>query len=97
MFGYKIVLTLSLLTSALTQVNLTEPKPPRLTYLYTANATLGPTIQYGDGPKGKRVAIPIIGDTFEGPRMKGTIIDLGADWGVTDNFGIFNPDARYGF
>ncbi|PVH80794.1 hypothetical protein DL98DRAFT_357430, partial [Cadophora sp. DSE1049] len=73
------------------------PNAPRLTYLYTANVTLGPTIQYGDGPKGNRVAIPIIGGTFDGPKMKGTIINLGADWGVTDNFGVFNPDTRYGF
>ena len=71
MFGSRILLALSLLTGVLAQTNSTEPKPPRLTYLYTANATLGPTIQYGDGPKGNRVAIPIIGGTFEGPKMKG--------------------------
>ena len=71
MFGARTLLALSLLTGVLAQMNSTEPKPPRLTYLYTANATLGPTIQYGDGPKGNRVAIPIIGGTFEGPKMKG--------------------------
>jgi hypothetical protein len=26
----------------------------------------------------------------------GTIINLGADWGVTDSLSVFNPDTRYG-
>lgn len=26
----------------------------------------------------------------------GTIINLGADWGITDPLGNFNPDSRYG-
>ncbi|KAH7350976.1 hypothetical protein BKA65DRAFT_549959 [Rhexocercosporidium sp. MPI-PUGE-AT-0058] len=86
----------SLITGALAQSLVTEPKSPRLSFLYSANATLGPTINYGDGPRGNRVAIPIIGGTFTGPKLSGTIINLGADWGLTDNFGTFNPDTRYG-
>lgn len=105
---------------------------PSLTHLYSLNCTLDPRIDVGDGPYGKRVAIPIIGGTFEGPRLKGksnlgamvssdaytprcffflsffffhgsfsqtctgTIRNLGADWGLTDNRGIFHPDTRYG-
>ncbi|KAG4440871.1 hypothetical protein IFR05_003621 [Cadophora sp. M221] len=87
---------LMVLTGGLAQTNATEPKAPRLTFLYSSNVTLGPTIEYGDGPKGNRVAIPIIGGTFSGPKLSGTIINLGADWGLTDNFGTFNPDTRYG-
>ena len=44
---------------------------PSLTHLYSLNCTLDPKIDVGDGPYGKRVAIPIIGGTFEGPRLKG--------------------------
>jgi hypothetical protein len=47
------------------------PKAPGLTYLYSCNATLGTTISYGAGPRGTRVAIPITGGTFSGPRLKG--------------------------
>lgn len=47
------------------------PTPPGLTYLYTANVTLSPAIEIGDGPRGFRVAIPIIGGTFTGPKLKG--------------------------
>lgn len=47
------------------------PKAPGFTYLYSANATLGTTIDYGKGPRGSRVAIPITGGTFTGPKLKG--------------------------
>ncbi|KUJ12628.1 uncharacterized protein LY89DRAFT_559112, partial [Mollisia scopiformis] len=72
------------------------PKPPTFTYLYSSNVTLGPTIDYGAGPRGHRVAIPITGGTLSGPRIKGNFINLGADWGAIDNLGVFNPDTRYG-
>lgn len=76
------------------------PSPPGLTYLFTANVTLEPAIDIGVGPYGQRVAIPIVGGTFSGPNINGTILDLGADWGWTDTHnpsGIttFHPDTRY--
>ncbi|KAH7024807.1 uncharacterized protein B0I36DRAFT_274444 [Microdochium trichocladiopsis] len=72
------------------------PPPPTLTHLYTMNCTLAPAITIGDGPIYNRVAIPIVGGTFSGPRgLSGTIADLGADWGVTDKHGVFHPDTRY--
>ena len=41
---------------------------------------------------------PIIGGTFAGPRLKGKILDVGADWGLTDiQTGIFSADTRYNF
>lgn len=47
------------------------PKAPGLTYLYTLNATLASSIPIGAGPKGNRVAIPITGGSFSGPKLKG--------------------------
>lgn len=47
------------------------PEAPSLTYLYTLNCTLGTTIPIGTGPKGTRVAIPITGGTFSGPKLSG--------------------------
>jgi hypothetical protein len=49
------------------------PKAPTLTYLYSLNCTLAPAIPIGDGPRGNRVAIPITGGTFNGPRLNGII------------------------
>ncbi|KAF3762238.1 hypothetical protein M406DRAFT_264650 [Cryphonectria parasitica EP155] len=76
--------------------NATTPSAPGLTFLYSLNCTLGTTIDIGYGPKGHRVAIPITGGYFNGPRMSGNISDLGADWGTTDNkTGVFSADTRY--
>lgn len=51
------------------------PVAPGFTYLYTLNCTLAPAIEIGDGPKGNRVAIPIIGGYFNGPRLSGEFLD----------------------
>lgn len=68
---------------------------PTLEFLYTVNCTLGASWPVGDTGFGDRVVIPITGGTFSGPRMSGTVTDLGADWGVTDSRGVFFPDTRY--
>ncbi|SPO06224.1 uncharacterized protein DNG_08913 [Cephalotrichum gorgonifer] len=68
---------------------------PGLEFLYTVNATLGERWSYGDFGQGTRVAIPIVGGTFEGPKLRGTVLNLGADWGITDTTGVFSPDTRY--
>lgn len=68
---------------------------PGLEFLYTVNVTLGESWTYGDYGQGTRVAIPIIGGTFKGPRMSGTVMNLGADWGLVDTTGVFSPDTRY--
>ncbi|KAI8630093.1 hypothetical protein F5Y19DRAFT_484013 [Xylariaceae sp. FL1651] len=70
------------------------PNPPGFTYLYSLNCTLGASFSIGS-TRGARVAIPITGGTVTGPRISGKVLDLGADWGVTDNNGTFNADTRY--
>lgn len=42
--------------------------------------TLGDVYTVGDTPHGKRIVIPITGGTFEGPQLKGTILNGGADY-----------------
>ncbi|KAK4111737.1 hypothetical protein N656DRAFT_711383 [Canariomyces notabilis] len=71
------------------------PAAPGLTYLYSLNCTLGPSIQVGGGPHGTRVVIPIIGGTFSGPQLSGKVLNLGADWGLVDKNGTFSADTRY--
>lgn len=41
---------------------------------------------------GTRRVVPVVGGTFEGPRMKGKVISPGADWPVTvdDNFRVLD-------
>ncbi|KAK2668498.1 hypothetical protein RAB80_015878 [Fusarium oxysporum f. sp. vasinfectum] len=64
---------------------------PSYEYLYTVNATLGERWPIGDYGQGSRVVIPITGGTFKGPKLSGTVTNLGADWGLTDTKG---PDGR---
>ncbi|KAH7379038.1 hypothetical protein BKA64DRAFT_714215 [Cadophora sp. MPI-SDFR-AT-0126] len=90
MIGHKILFALSVVTGIFAQP---QPKAPGLTYLYTSNVTLGGTIDYGDGPKGRRTLFSVVGGTFSGPKLKGTIIQ-GEDWGTTDTSGNFYPDVR---
>lgn len=77
-------------------VDATIPTAPGLDYLYTAYADCEPSIFTSQTPKGFRTAIPIVGGNFTGPRLKGKILDLGADWGLADpQTGLFSPDTRY--
>lgn len=48
------------------------PKTPKLTFLYSLNCTLGPSLDVGATPVGSRVVIPITGGTFSGPKLTGT-------------------------
>ncbi|KAH7398583.1 hypothetical protein BKA66DRAFT_566176 [Pyrenochaeta sp. MPI-SDFR-AT-0127] len=76
--------------------NVTAPIPPGLDYLYTAFVDCEPRIFTTQTSKGLRTAIPIIGGNFTGPRVNGKILDLGADWGLSDpQTGLFSADTRY--
>lgn len=72
---YKPILSFTALLTALTPLaqaqNASTPSPPGLTFLYTLNCTLGEELDIGYGPRGHRVAIPIIGGYFNGPRLSG--------------------------
>jgi hypothetical protein len=49
------------------------PVAPKMTLLYSMNALLGDRFSLGPIPTGdERIVIPIVGGTFEGPRMNGT-------------------------
>ncbi|KAL2820240.1 hypothetical protein BDW59DRAFT_164725 [Aspergillus cavernicola] len=77
-------------------VDAANPQPPELSYLYTAFVHCRGTLMNEDGPRGVRMAIPIVGGNFAGPRLSGEILDVGADWGIVDpKTGIFSADTRY--
>ncbi|KAM7203399.1 Protein of unknown function (DUF3237) domain containing protein [Naviculisporaceae sp. PSN 640] len=81
-----------------------DPKPPGVTYLYTVNITGGDTYPVGAGPYGTRLVVPITGGTFSGPRLKGTVMPVGGEWGTLDanmanrpNQTAFHIDVRQTF
>jgi len=86
---------LSAVTATASCAQAAAPSPPTLTHLYTMNCTIGASISIGQGPIYNRVALPIVGGTFSGPKLSGTIANLGADWGITGSDGVFHPDTRY--
>lgn len=57
-----------------------DEETPRLTFAMQLNVTLGETYSVGQTAHGKRIVIPITGGTFEGPALKGTIVNGGADY-----------------
>lgn len=70
-------------------------KIPTFEFLYECNVTLAPTLEFGRTIDGTRRVIPIIGGTFEGPRIRGTVLAGGADWNLSRNDGAGSVDASY--
>ena len=79
----KICLALMTLLAFSTNVGaqVTEPKDtPQLEFALQLKVTLGDAYSAGETQHGQRTIIPITGGTFEGPEIKGTIINGGADY-----------------
>ena len=58
-----------------------EPQnTPQLEFALQLKVTLGEAYSCGDTQHGQRTIIPITGGTFEGPNIKGPIINGGADY-----------------
>ena len=53
---------------------------PQTEFVMQLKVKLGAPYSVGETPKGRRTVIPITGGTFEGPQLKGTILEGGADW-----------------
>ena len=77
----RIILFALLMTVALTSYaqTFTPKDTPQLEFVMQLRVTLGQMYSVGDTPRGKRNVIPITGGTFEGPKIKGTILNGGAD------------------
>lgn len=85
-----------LLCTGVRSTNVSVPATPGLQYLYTAFVDCEPRIFTTQTAKGLRTAIPIVGGNFTGPRLTGKVLNLGADWGLTDpQTGLFSADTRY--
>jgi Protein of unknown function (DUF3237) len=63
-------------------------------FLFTMKATLAPTTVVQGGPQGSRAIVPVTGGTFEGPKLKGTVVPPGGDWVTVRADGSFKLDVR---
>ncbi len=55
---------------------------------------VGELLSMGPAPLGERRVVTILGGTFQGPAMRGTVIG-GADWQIVRSDGVLELDARY--
>lgn len=68
---------------------------PKAEFVYEALVTLGAVQEVGETPFGSRVRIPITGGTFQGPRIRGTILPSGEDWQLIRPDGFTVVEANY--
>lgn len=61
------------------------PPAPKLEFLYRLVADVSTPIPIGSVNEGFLKVIPVTGGRFEGPRLKGEVMNLGADWNTTDH------------
>jgi hypothetical protein len=71
------------------------PVPPKLTHVMTLRVQVGPPVELGEVPRGRRRIIPILGGTFEGPAIRGKVVPGGADWQIVRGDGFAELDTRY--
>ncbi|HMS27533.1 MAG TPA: DUF3237 domain-containing protein [Burkholderiaceae bacterium] len=68
---------------------------PLCTLLYQATVDIGDRQDLGTSPLGQRYLIPILGGTFEGEGLKGTVLPGGADRQLLRADGCKLLDAEY--
>src|SRR5205085_12459222 len=73
----------------------TGPAPPRLSLALELHVQVGPPMEIGEVPRGRRRIIPILGGTFEGSGIRGKVLPGGADWQVVRADGVAELDTRY--
>src|SRR3954454_951543 len=66
-----------------------------LRFVMELRVEIDPALDVGTTPHGLRRVIPIIGGTFEGPDLRGTVLPGGADWNLTRPDGVAEIWARY--
>lgn len=66
-------------------LTMAQGEPPQLEFVVELKVKCEGAYQVGQTPHGNRFIIPIVGGTFEGPQMKGTILPGGADYQLQDN------------
>lgn len=66
-----------------------------LRHLADLTVELGPPLELGDSPRGRRRIIPIIGGEVTGERLSGRVLDGGADWQTVFEDGSAELDTRY--
>ena len=73
----------------------TAPPAPEARLAWEAQVDIGERQSLGQGPRGERFIVPILGGRFEGPRLRGTVLPGGADRQLLRADGVKELDALY--
>jgi hypothetical protein len=68
---------------------------PDLQLLFELHGDLDAAVVVGETPVGLKRVVPILGGTFSGPEVRGTIVPGGADWQYVRADGVTVVEARY--
>ena len=69
---------------------------PLLTRIYRLEATVGPAMELGNAPQGRRRIVPLTEGTFTGPELNGKLLaGASADWQIVLADGTVLGDIRY--
>jgi hypothetical protein len=64
-------------------------------HLFTLTCTTAPAIRVPDGPAGTRLLYAVTGGSFEGARLRGTVVTSpGGDWATLGADGVLRLDVR---
>ncbi len=75
---------------------MTRLPEPRLLQVYRLEAVLGDPVDVGDVHAGLRRIVPLVGGTFSGPELNGTLVPgASADWQIVLRDGTALGDIRY--
>lgn len=67
----------------------------KLTHVTDLTVTVGEPVMLGPVTGGMRGIVPIVGGSFDGPRLRGRVVAMGADWALLLPDGSASVDARY--
>jgi hypothetical protein len=62
--------------------------------LMVLQVTVGTPQKIGAVPHGTRATAPIVGGSFEGPRLRGRVLTGGGDWTLLRSDGVLELDLR---
>lgn len=68
---------------------------PVLTFLASVEVVVGPPVDVGLTPEGRRRIIPILGGTVTGPELTGSVLPAGADFQVLKSETLTELRAQY--
>jgi hypothetical protein len=68
---------------------------PKVELVYTANVSVSPAQTVGETIQGTQRIIPITGGSFQGPKIRGSVIPGGADWNLARKDGANAVEAYY--